>query len=160
MTGPVSKVLSVRSHTVSAINRSNPVGSIDVCVSVAKNGNSLFAGNGEQINGFTIETNIGNTINRYERNTNETVNEPKTETEPMFNFGIFDGPLPDTTGFENYESSSFSESSSTVNQSLTGEGGEFSQFIADVGKEDVRTYLRLGHACGSEGRLERAKEHY
>ena len=134
-----------------------------VCVAAAREREFLFAGSGEKIACFDIGGDVENRVNEYERNTeyravNEPVNEP--EDGPVFNFGIFDGPLPDTSGFESYENSDVTESSTTGMQSVTEEGGEFSQFIADVGKEDVRTYLRLGHACWNEGRLERAKEHY
>ena len=126
-----------------------------VCVSVAKNGSSLFAGGGEKVTGFTIGTNVERRIRDSEK-----ITDAEAETEPMFNFGIFDGPLPDTTGFENYKTADFVESTDADPRSLNEEGGEFSQFIADVGKEDVRIHLRLGHVAWGEKRLERAKEYY
>lgn len=134
-----------------------------VCVAAARDANSLFAGNGGSVVFLDNNTNVESRINEYERDVgynsvNETVKEP--DVEPMFNFGIFDGPIPDTTEYESYGDSGISESTTMGTTTLKEEGGEFSQFIADVGKEDVRTYLRLGHACWNEGRLERAKEHY
>ncbi len=104
-------------------------------------------------------------------------NEEVTENyEPMFGAGMFDEPIPDTTGILNRDESSTnqeahstyndtsdipSESSNHYSQTTSQNiGGEYREFASEVVKGDVKNYLRLGNSAWIEKRLERAAEHY
>jgi len=76
--------------------------------------------------------------------------------EPMFGFGMFGTPAPDTSGLE----PATPASGVATATSGTGEGGEFREFAHEVVRGDVRNYLRLGNVAWEEGRLARALEHY
>ena len=89
--------------------------------------------------------------------------ENNEEYEPMFGIGMFDEPIPDSSGISsNYNSSS--DVPKTIQykqeQNTAIEGGEFREFAAEVIKGDVKNYLRLGNAAWVEKRLDRAEEHY
>ena len=96
----------------------------------------------------------------------EEINEgPTEEFEPMFGVGMFDEPIPDSTGISSSSVSSTHRPRTTTSNyySQTGsasEGGEFGKFASEVIKSDVKNYLRLGNAAWAEKRLERAEEHY
>ncbi|MEC9336144.1 MAG: PQQ-binding-like beta-propeller repeat protein, partial [Candidatus Thermoplasmatota archaeon] len=76
--------------------------------------------------------------------------------EPMFGFGMFGTPAPDTSELE----PATSMSGVATSTPRTGEGGEFREFAHEVVQGDVRNYLRLGNVAWKEGRLTRALEHY
>ena len=78
------------------------------------------------------------------------------DAEPMFGFGMFGTPAPDTSGLE---PASLTGGTMTVTPG-NGEGGEFREFAHEVVRGDVRNYLRLGNIAWEEGRLARALEHY
>ena len=86
------------------------------------------------------------------------------EYEPMFGVGMFDEPIPDTTGILSSSSESVSRSPVTENRynenDYRTKGGEFREFASKIKKGDVKNYLRLGNAAWVEKRLERAEEHY
>jgi len=78
------------------------------------------------------------------------------EEDNLFGFGMFGDIEPDTSGLGNYEPG-------TTTPPVTGtagEGGEFREFAAEMVKEDVRNYLRLGNVAWRGGRFARAAEHY
>ena len=78
------------------------------------------------------------------------------EEDNLFGFGMFGNIEPDTSGLGDYEPS-------TATPPVTGtadEGGEFREFAAEMVKEDVRNYLRLGNVAWRGGRFARAAEHY
>ena len=145
-------------------------------------GNNILAFNGDQgiISPSTGELPSDNKVNANESTSTTGENE---NYEPMFGFGMFDEPSPDTTEIlerENYnESQSISSSSnysgtsdnynSTYQNSTASyhgrsenidRGGEYREFAAKVLKGDVKNYLRLGNAAWAEKRLERAAEHF
>ena len=78
--------------------------------------------------------------------------------------GMFDEPIPDTTGILSSGSESISRSPVTNSHynenNYRTEGGEFREFASKIKKGDVKNYLRLGNAAWIEKRLERAEEHY
>ena len=145
-------------------------------------GNNILAFNGEQgiIPPSHEEKSPDNKVNTSESN---SLTEEKEKYVPMFGFGMFDEPSPDTTEIlerENYsESNSISSSNkysgtpdsyrrtyqnSTSSYHGSSEnidrGGEYREFAAKVLKGDVKNYLRLGNAAWAEKRLERAAEHF
>ena len=143
------------------------------CVAASKQTNLVVAGFGNQVKGFEINPTaapIKNERNFDEPVTEETpteeINEePTEEFEPMFGVGMFDEPIPDSTGISSSSVSSThsprTTSSNYYSQTdRTSEGGEFGKFASEVIKSDVKNYLRLGNAAWAEKRLERAEEHY
>ena len=80
----------------------------------------------------------------------------ESNAEPMFGFGMFGTPAPDTSGLE----PATSMSGGATSTPRAGEGGEFREFAHEVVQGDVRNYLRLGNVAWKEGRLARALEHY
>ena len=89
----------------------------------------------------------------------------------MFGVGMFDEPIPDTTGIiarnESTNNNYSTETEKTTNYnnyysqtSYSNEGGEYREFASEVVKGDVKNYLRLGNSAWIEKRLERAAEHY
>jgi tetratricopeptide (TPR) repeat protein len=129
-----------------------------------------------------MEVEIENTIDIPSNNINETMN-VEEEYEPMFGAGMFDEPIPDTTGIldrnesNNYEpekttyktkNTSYESTASNTNaydtnysqRAYSPEGGEYKEFTSEIVKTDVKNYLRLGNAAWIEKRLERAAEHY
>ena len=101
--------------------------------------------------------------------------ETNEEYEPMFGVGMFDEPIPDTTGILNREEP-ITERNTPTNYSTEIErgpannyyddkpkqntGGEYREFASEILKGDVKNYLRLGNSAWIEKRLERAAEHY
>jgi len=165
------------------------------CVCVSKQFDFIIAGtSSNKIYGFEIRANtepisqpkmeveIENTIDISSNNINETMN-VEEEYEPMFGAGMFDEPIPDTTGIldrnesNNYEpekttyktkNTSYESTASNTNaydtnysqRAYSPEGGEYKEFTSEIVKTDVKNYLRLGNAAWIEKRLERAAEHY
>ena len=95
----------------------------------------------------------------------------------MFGAGMFDEPVPDTTGILSRDepksntlskSRTFNDNLNTSPQSYSYEikepsastGGEYREFASEVVKGDVKNYLRLGNSAWLEKRLERAAEHF
>jgi len=156
------------------------------CISTSQQMDFAVAGSGNRILAFNMDTNakpipIEENIPEpliEENTTTEINNTVQEETEPMFGFGMFDEPMPDTSGIlseseENkneYSKNTISESGiSNTNSPYTNyyaekpelsEGGEFKEFASEMVKGDVKNYLRLGNAAWYEKRLERAAEHY
>ena len=126
----------------------------------------------------TENSEVNNSV-PIEENEN-TVSEDSDRYEPMFGFGMFDEPSPDTTEIlERDEYSDDDTSSETKNYSDNyastyqstrpsyqdsteniDRGGEYREFAAKVLKGDVKNYLRLGNTAWLEKRLERAAEHF
>ena len=159
-----------------------------VCSTLASD--YIYAGAGNTILAF--DTDEGTMPASHEEPSTPSSNVPEKETarnddneeyEPMFGFGMFDEPSPDTTEIlerDDYISSetttatedysSHSESYSNTYQRNTpsyvdsseniDRGGEYREFAAKVLKGDVKNYLRLGNAAWAEKRLERAAEHF
>ena len=137
-------------------------------------------GAGNRIQGFEINANtepINIEEKKLESETHivdeqNSVEATEPTSEPMFGFGMFDEPMPDTSGFLNQngsETATRREEVTTNNYSSyyssesgieTSEGGEFKEFASEIVKGDVKNYLRLGNAAWIEKRLERAAEHY
>ena len=142
------------------------------CVSASKQMDFAIAGFGNRIIGFRMNPTarpiaIKNNFEREpsERTSIQTENDSAVEGyEPMFGVGMFDEPIPDTTGILTGNSESVSNSTTTnsyySNDNHRTEGGEFREFASEVMKGDVKNYLRLGNAAWIEKRLERAEEHY
>ena len=161
------------------------------CVSTSLPNNLIYAGAGNNILGFDInEGSVPSTSEEspsptqtYEEEKENSNSEESEEYEPMFGFGMFDEPSPDTTEIlerENYSNNEPSNSSSnystnsntypsTYRDNTTSyqessenidRGGEYREFAAKVLKGDVKNYLRLGNAAWAEKRLERAAEHF
>ena len=146
-------------------------------VSVSKLEDFTAVGLSNRICGFEIDTNAKPIEQYVEPNSIEpqTLKEEKIEEkyEPMFGVGMFDEPIPDTTGILNREEAvaekkiydTYSSSSPTSNNYYDENikeniGGEFRKFASEVVKGDVKNYLRLGNLAWSEKRYERAAEHY
>ena len=155
------------------------------CVDHSRMMDFAIIGAGNRVQGFEINANT-KPINIEEsklESTTPVVEEPtsveSTElaSEPMFGFGMFDEPMPDTSGFLNQSDNETSDfetntrrgeittnnySSYYDNESRikASEGGEFKEFASEIVKGDVKNYLRLGNAAWFEKRLERAAEHY
>ena len=155
------------------------------CVDHSRLMDFAVVGAGNRVQGFEINANT-EPINIEETKlepTTSIVEEPtsleSTEPvgEPMFGFGMFDEPMPDTSGFlnesenetSNFETGSRKDEAATNHYSSyynnerqieVSEGGEFKEFASEVVKGDVKNYLRLGNAAWIEKRLERAAEHY
>lgn len=160
------------------------------CVSTSLSNDFIYAGAGNNILGFDInegsEPSTSETtdpISTYVEDKETSNSEENEESEPMFGFGMFDEPSPDTTEIlerENYSNNettsssndytansdtypstyqnntpSYQESSDNIDR-----GGEYREFAAKVLKGDVKNYLRLGNAAWAEKRLERAAEHF
>jgi hypothetical protein len=142
------------------------------CVSASKQMDLAIAGFGTGIRGFRMNPVAGPMAveDRYERQEIERTpirNEEHGTTEgyePMFGAGMFDEPIPDTTGILSRSSEGVGHSTSTSShynkESYGTEGGEFREFASEVIKGDVKNYLRLGNAAWIEKKLERAEEHY
>ena len=159
-----------------------------VCTSLAAD--LIYAGAGNTVIAFDKYT--GNISKPYEES-NENIEMPRQEEtlisgkeevyEPMFGFGMFDEPSPDTTEILERDDYTSGEKTTTSNDYSTGledytsnyqrstpsyedssenidRGGEYREFAAKVLKGDVSNYLRLGNAAWSEKRLERAAEHF
>ena len=152
------------------------------CVCASKRVDIVVSGLANQICGFGINANakpietpiIQTPEIPMSANVEEKIEE---EYEPMFGVGMFDEPIPDTTGIlARNESTSEPD---TYNQQYTGStettpeyntnynqtnsvdtGGEYRAFASEVVKGDVKNYLRLGNSAWIEKRLERAAEHY
>jgi len=158
------------------------------CVSTSLSNDLIYAGAGNSILGFDIHEGhvpeFSNESIDVEQTDNEVNESPMSEEyEPMFGFGMFDEPSPDTTEIlerdnyveneaptstrnystnsENY-TSNYQSSSPTYqdNSENIDRGGEYREFAAKVLKGDVKNYLRLGNAAWAEKRLERAAEHF
>jgi len=142
------------------------------CVSASKQMDFAIAGFGNRIIGFRMNPTARPIAiqNSFEKEPSEgtpiqTENDGAVEEyEPMFGVGMFDEPIPDTTGILAGNSESVSSSTTTNsyynNDNNRTEGGEFREFASEVMKGDVKNYLRLGNAAWIEKRLERAEEHY
>ena len=161
------------------------------CVSTSLSNDLIYAGAGNNILGFDInegsipflsEETTGSSQTHVDGK--ETSNsEENEEYEPMFGFGMFDEPSPDTTEILERESYSNNETSNSSNDYSNNSetyastyqdntpayadssdnidrGGEYREFAAKVLKGDVKNYLRLGNAAWAEKRLERAAEHF
>ena len=141
------------------------------CVSASKQMDLAVAGFENRVRGFRMNPAAGPIAdeNRLER---EPIEEAPIQTEnqdtieeyePIFSTGMFDEPIPDTTGIlsssESVNRSPTTSSYYNENNHRT-EGGEFREFASKVIKGDVKNYLRLGNAAWVEKRLERAEEHY
>ena len=161
------------------------------CVSTTLSADVVYAGAGNNILGFDMndgsspsaleDTIDANQINQEVKEITSSSDENE-EYEPMFGFGMFDEPSPDTTEILEREVYNKSETSTTSNsyssnsdnytsnyQSSTpsyqesdsiDKGGEYREFASKVVKGDVSNYLRLGNAAWAEKRLERAAEHF
>ena len=146
-------------------------------VSVSKLEDFTAVGLSNRICGFEIDSNATPIRQDIEPIPVEpqTLKEEKIEEEyePMFGVGMFDEPIPDTTGILNREesipekrtydtySTSSPNSTNYYNDSTEENlGGEFRKFASEVVKGDVKNYLRLGNSAWIEKRLERAAEHY
>ena len=155
------------------------------CVDHSRMMDFAVIGAGNRVQGFEINANtepinieeskLESTTPVVEKPTSVESTEPVSE--PMFGFGMFDEPMPDTSGFLNQsdnETSDF-ETNTRRNEITTNdysnyynnesrieasEGGEFKEFASEIVKGDVKNYLRLGNAAWIEKRLERAAEHY
>ena len=142
------------------------------CVSASKRMDFAVAGSGTRISGFQMNPVAGpmaiedsfekpeiesSTIQNEEHGTAE-------EYEPMFGTGMFDEPIPDTTGILSSSSEGTGHNTATRSyyskENYGTEGGEFREFASEVIKGDVKNYLRLGNAAWIEKKLERAEEHY
>ena len=140
--------------------------------------NFSVAGAGNRIQGFSMNTNT-EPIKIGTESHDPIIKQESIEekTEPMFGFGMFDEPMPDTSGFlsENEETRGVTSTTPVSTQNTTNsndyenyynnpstftEGGEFKEFASEMVKGDVKNYLRLGNAAWIEKRLERAAEHY
>ena len=155
------------------------------CVDHSRMMDFAVVGAGNRVQGFEINANtepINIEETRLESTTpviEETTSVESTEpvSEPMFGFGMFDEPMPDTSGFLNqsdnetsdFETNARRDEITTNNYSSyydnesrikASEGGEFKEFASEIVKGDVKNYLRLGNAAWIEKRLERAAEHY
>ena len=161
------------------------------CVSTSLSTDIVYAGAGNSVLGFdTKEGSSPSTLNEtidtsqtHDNVTKTPTSEENDEYEPMFGFGMFDEPSPDTTEIlerENYSESETpitsknysrnSENYASTYQSNTplyqesndniDKGGEYREFASKVVKGDVANYLRLGNAAWAEKRLERAAEHF
>jgi tetratricopeptide (TPR) repeat protein len=140
------------------------------CVATSKQMDLAVAGFGNRIKGFRMNPMAKPIAIRdsFEKGPIEKTplqNENRgsvKEYEPMFGVGMFDEPIPDTTGILSSGSESVSPTTNShynENNHRT-EGGEFREFASKVKKGDVKNYLRLGNAAWVEKRLERAEEHY
>ena len=142
-------------------------------------GNNIFGFDSDDGNYTTSENSaVNNSVPSVENQ--DTVSEDSDDYEPMFGFGMFDEPSPDTTEILERDDYSVSETSSGTkdysnNYTSTYQssrpsyqdstenidrGGEYREFAAKVLKGDVKNYLRLGNAAWLEKRLERAAEHF
>ena len=161
------------------------------CVSTSLSIDVVYAGAGNNILGFDINEGVSpstfkETIDasQVHDESNETSSSDENEEyEPMFGFGMFDEPSPDTTEIlerevydknetsttpnayssssENYTNSYQSSTTSyQENNDIIDKGGEYREFASKVAKGDVSNYLRLGNAAWAEKRLERAAEHF
>jgi hypothetical protein len=143
------------------------------CIGASQNLNLAVSGSGNQIIGFSIDKNIEPKQQNVEINTavnptdiNKTETKEENQFEPMFGAGMFDEPIPDTTGLLNSrESETDYTGPSTINndyfpENSNNEGGEYREFAAEVVKGDVTNYLRLGNAAWLEKKLDRALQHY
>ena len=157
------------------------------CVCTSLSTDLVYAGAGNNIFGFdsddgnyttTENSVVNNSVPSVENE--DTVSEDSDDYEPMFGFGMFDEPSPDTTEILERDDYSVSETSSETkdysnNYASTYQssrpsyqdstenidrGGEYREFAAKVLKGDVKNYLRLGNAAWLEKRLERAAEHF
>ena len=157
------------------------------CVCTSLSTDLVYAGAGNNIFGFdsddgnyttTENSVVNNSVPSVENE--DTVSEDSDDYEPMFGFGMFDEPSPDTTEILERDDYSVSETSSGTkdysnNYTSTYQssrpsyqdstenidrGGEYREFAAKVLKGDVKNYLRLGNAAWLEKRLERAAEHF
>ena len=157
------------------------------CVCTSLSTQLVYAGAGNNIFGFDGNNENYTTTENYEAKNSapsteneKTLSEDDDNYEPMFGFGMFDEPSPDTTEIlerddysvgnttseakkysNNYTSTykgsrpSYQESTENIDR-----GGEYREFAAKVLKGDVKNYLRLGNAAWLEKRLERAAEHF
>ena len=141
------------------------------CVDHSKMMDFAVVGAGNKVQGFEINANT-EPINIEEPATH-VVEEPTSVesaepvSEPMFGFGMFDEPMPDTSGFLNqsdnetsdFETNTRRDEITTNNYSSyydnesrikASEGGEFKEFASEIVKGDVKNYLRLGNAAWIE----------
>jgi len=150
------------------------------CICASKQVDIIVSGLSNKICGFGINANA-KPIETPVIQTPESPNiEEKIENEyePMFGVGMFDEPVPDTTGIlakdeitsepetynQQYTTSTertpeYDNNYSQTNSSIDT-GGEYRAFASEVVKGDVKNYLRLGNSAWIEKRLERAAEHY
>jgi len=161
------------------------------CVSTSLSTDVVYAGAGNSILGFDVkdgsspsalEETIDASQMHEEVKEMPSSSDENEEYEPMFGFGMFDEPSPDTTEIlerevysqsetttsnsyssnsENYSNNYQSNASSyQENNENIDKGGEYREFASKVAKGDVANYLRLGNAAWAEKRLERAAEHF
>ncbi len=140
------------------------IGEEITCISAPTNKDFVLAGFGNLVKAFKLNPEAKPILSNDIEGKAENV-KPKHEEEyePMFGIGMFDEPIPDSSGISsNYNSSS--DVPKTIQykqeQNTAIEGGEFREFAAEVIKGDVKNYLRLGNAAWVEKRLDRAEEHY
>mgnify|MGYP001405030680 FL=1 len=146
------------------------------CVCASKQIDIVIAGLSNKISGFKINPNampieIPTEPTPMENTPAEIQEKTEDNYEPMFGVGMFDEPIPDTTGIiardESPSSNYNNETEKTTNYNnyynqtnYSNEGGEYREFASEVVKGDVKNYLRLGNSAWIEKRLERAAEHY
>ena len=157
------------------------------CVCTSLSTDLVYAGAGSNVFGFDSNDENYTTNENFVVNDSvpsvenkDSVSEDSDDYEPMFGFGMFDEPSPDTTEILERDDYSVSETSSETkdysnNYASTYQssrpsyqdstenidrGGEYREFAAKVLKGDVKNYLRLGNAAWLEKRLERAAEHF
>ena len=146
------------------------------CVCTSRQADIVIAGLSNKISGFNINPNakpieIPIEPTPIENTPNEIQERTEDDYEPMFGVGMFDEPIPDTTGIiardevtsnsHNTETEKNTNYNNYYNQtSYSNEGGEYKEFASEVVKGDVKNYLRLGNSAWIEKRLERAAEHY
>ena len=160
------------------------------CVCTDLSSDFIYAGAGNTILAFDTNEGVKPSSNDKSGVTSEVNSEyqetslvENQEYEPMFGFGMFDEPSPDTSGilerddYTNSEASTNPEVYSSVSEDYSNayprdtqshvhsndnvdRGGEYREFAAKVLKGDVKNYLRLGNSAWAEKRLERAAEHF
>jgi len=164
------------SNSGQLLEKINTEGEI-TCICASKQLDIIVAGLANKICGFGIDTNAKPIDNTPEQipveNPPVTIEEESNEEyEPMFGVGMFDEPIPDTTGIlsrdepviEQKPTTTYNrpaESSNYYSETpRQNTGGEYREFASEVVKGDVKNYLRLGNSAWIEKRLERAAEHY
>ena len=142
------------------------------CVCASKQIDIVIAGLSNKISGFKINPNampieIPTEPTPMEDTPTEMQEKTEDNYEPMFGVGMFDEPIPDTTGIiardespsSNYNNETENATNYYNQTNYPNEGGEYREFASEVVKGDVKNYLRLGNSAWIEKRLERAAEH-
>ncbi len=148
------------------------------CVCTSKETDIVIAGlfHSNKICAFGSNSNFEPIVQKPIESSSPIIQEETNEEyEPMFGVGMFDEPIPDTTGILNREEPVIEHNTSTnysnqIERTPTNNyyddtpkqntGGEFREFASEIVKGDVKNYLRLGNSAWIEKRLERAAEHY